>query len=697
MSLEEKLQLIQKLQLLDDDANCILRNTDQSGKERIFKAVEIAQICKDPRVWKRLPSYGLKLSGITIEGELKLEFTKIDIPLSFTQCKFKAPISLKQAKIYALEFKECVLECKDTNVPSIDATAANIEGDFDLSDISGGNEGDVDLSDSSVAKAVHEVKLTRAIINGRLYCKNGKINKLTANEIVVKGQIHLDNGFRSENEVDLSGSSMSHLRCEKGQFNKLTARGMIVKGHIRLDDVRAEDIVDFSRSSMSALICINATLEKGLTARGVAVKENVTLSKSTVNAEVELYGATIGEQLFCSGKFSKFKERKPVEIALNAGMIDVKSIVISKDFEAEGEVNFHGATVCDIECSGRFKNPEGDALSLEEADIKGNAILENFHAWGKISLEQAKVGKTLRIDEISGESDKSDIILDFQFAKIQRLEYNKKLLSLDPKLKLNLNGLVYESMKELNTQKKLDAKELTLLNHWLKEVITLAKDLFQPKLPETLSFLRLQLPENFSRQPYEQLAKVLKSNGNEEEATWVLISKEDDQLRQVKPNCLSWFWKQLLRVSISYGYRPQLSLLWGAIVVVIGAIIFNFGYKNALITPTTDSFTSKPAYFSQKDADSKDSCAKVIDPRKMEDCPKYPKFDPLIYSLDTFLPIIDLHLKGYWLPNANAPVNSPNIKWGYWLRVYFIVHTIFGWAIVTLAVAGFSGLVRRVD
>jgi hypothetical protein len=262
------------------------------------------------------------------------------------------------------------------------------------------------------------------------------------------------------------------------------------------------------------------------------------------------------------------------------------------------------------------------------------------------------------------------MIFNLQFAKVRKLVYEEKILKVDSKIKLKLDGLVYESIH-----------------------VEKGDDIVEP-VSEGLSFLDLS---DFQPQPYEQLAKVLNSRGNENEAILVLIEKENKKLNQLKRHSFSWFWKQLLRVSISYGYRPQRSLLWGFIVVVTGYFVFNLGYKNALITPTTDSFTSKPAYFSQKDADSKDSCAKVIDPKKIEDCPKYPKFDPIIYSLDTFLPIIDLHLKGYWLPNANATTSSTNINWGYWLRVYFIVHTILGWAIVTLAVAGFSGLVRNID
>jgi hypothetical protein len=65
----------------------------------------------------------------------------------------------------------------------------------------------------------------------------------------------------------------------------------------------------------------------------------------------------------------------------------------------------------------------------------------------------------------------------------------------------------------------------------------------------------------------------------------------------------------------------------------------------------------------------------------------YPSFNPFIYSLDTFLPIVDLRQKGYCLPNAHKTV-------GLLVQIYLVIHIICGWILTTLWVAGFSGLIR---
>jgi hypothetical protein len=78
----------------------------------------------------------------------------------------------------------------------------------------------------------------------------------------------------------------------------------------------------------------------------------------------------------------------------------------------------------------------------------------------------------------------------------------------------------------------------------------------------------------------------------------------------------------------------------------------------------------------------------------------YPKFQAFVHSLDTLLPIVDLKQKGYRLPNANQAENlirGISFRWGGLLRIYLWVHILFGWILTTLWVAGFTGIVRRLN
>ncbi|MGK7956538.1 MAG: hypothetical protein AB4063_15015 [Crocosphaera sp.] len=65
-----------------------------------------------------------------------------------------------------------------------------------------------------------------------------------------------------------------------------------------------------------------------------------------------------------------------------------------------------------------------------------------------------------------------------------------------------------------------------------------------------------------------------------------------------------------------------------------------------------------------------------------------------------FVPIINFHQQAYFLPNANKKTDIlvwKNVPAGSLLRYYFWFHIAMGWILTSLAVAGFTGLVRRLE
>ena len=79
----------------------------------------------------------------------------------------------------------------------------------------------------------------------------------------------------------------------------------------------------------------------------------------------------------------------------------------------------------------------------------------------------------------------------------------------------------------------------------------------------------------------------------------------------------------------------------------------------------------------------------------------YPRFNALVYSIDVFVPLVDLHQQKYWLPNASRGDELPIFKVfklptsGWWLRSYLWVQIAVGWLLTTLLALGLSGLIRR--
>ena len=120
--------------------------------------------------------------------------------------------------------------------------------------------------------------------------------------------------------------------------------------------------------------------------------------------------------------------------------------------------------------------------------------------------------------------------------------------------------------------------------------------------------------------------------GRDDGATRVRIAKEIAQRRLGHESLAQRAWSLMLQYTIGFGYQPLRALWWIAGFVGLGAILFGWGYRMRIITPTEEA-----AY--------REFVASGEAP------PHYPVFHPLVYSLENFLPVVELHQDKYWRPN----------------------------------------------
>jgi hypothetical protein len=176
----------------------------------------------------------------------------------------------------------------------------------------------------------------------------------------------------------------------------------------------------------------------------------------------------------------------------------------------------------------------------------------------------------------------------------------------------------------------------------------------------------------------------LRETGHEADAKRVLIEKERARRRHGGLGWLARGWSRLLDVTIGYGYRPGLALLWAAGWVVLGGALFGRGYAQGIVVPT-----NAEAYASDKTTRQEPAF--------------YPAFNRWVYALDTFVPIINFGQKESWAPQVAC--HRPGLIRGGGIRLciggiralslYRWLHTVAGWVLITLVVTGFTNLVRR--
>ncbi|TDU78708.1 oxidoreductase [Streptomyces sp. KS 21] len=148
----------------------------------------------------------------------------------------------------------------------------------------------------------------------------------------------------------------------------------------------------------------------------------------------------------------------------------------------------------------------------------------------------------------------------------------------------------------------------------------------------------------YSPEPYERLATVLRASGEDADAREVLLAKQRRRRATLPPALKAWGYLQ--DWTVAYGYRPGRAALWMAVLWAAGALLFS---------------RHEPP------------------PIKADE---HPKWEAALYALDLLLPVIDLGQEGQWKVEGGW-------QWGSAALV------LLGWILATTVAAGASRLLRR--
>ncbi len=460
----------------------------------------------------------------------------------------------------------------------------------------------------------------------------------------------------------LGGDRISWLAADAEASRFVTRRGIGLKG-VRVEgriDLQASNIVFglyLDHCSIAAgvnmlgaeihALNLSGSHTGRITADGIKVEAGVFLRGGFRSAgRVRLIGAEIGANLDCSGgTFLPTDGEALVADSMKVG----GSVLLNQGFHSEGEVRLLGAEIQgNLSCDkGRFINPGRVAPSADRVHIHGNIFLsDGFFGLGRVALTSAIIDGFFVWRGIERPKDSS---LDLRSAHIGTLWFGKE--SWPPPGKLLLHGLTFVTLDDQNALS-----------------------------PETwIEWLRLQPAKPFRPQPYEQLAAVLRTSGQDNEAKEVLYKKEIDRAQR---GDLSWAqvpWYRIFGPLIGYGYKPWRAFWLSIAVVLLGAVLFGLGEKYDLMVPAKID-----GYITASDG-------------KRTVSEDYPQLAPFMYSLDTFTPLISLDQAEFWLPAANRgaafDLGPFHITTGNLLRIFMWFHIIAGWILSTLLFVGLTGSV----
>jgi hypothetical protein len=633
--------------LTDDEAK------KRCGDNNVGLSIKGATICP------LLGRNALDLSGISIDFSLYFENCDFDCFLDLRSAKVKN-LTLKQSKIGRGKFIESFgRHC------SVIAFDINIQGNLTLGE---GFQAD----DYLIFHSSH--------IQGSLFCKKVKILGSK------------DSGFNfSFDDSEQKDKSGVYIKS----YPHLDFSDSFIKGHVKLEGLfpsQESGIIGFEGSTIEGeFLCKNCNLNNNidyvLQLNGIHVNGLIGLKNNRIKGAIELSSADIGGLLFMGGEiqpsFINFAPYHNTKYAIIASGINVReSIMFGEKVKITGMVYIANATIkksisfgdCQISYykDDNFQEPPF-ALELYSCRIKGDLdIAEEFQLTGNIKLDRTKVDGCLSL--LNKNDDNSISLL---YTNVGILQVTTE--SLPKKRKLDLDNFTYDTFY-LEILKNTNTKIGLFINQFLTAQYNDRSSAY------------------FSPQPYEQLAKVLRNSGREDEAIRVLVAKQCDRRKYGGLSPFGKFLNWILWATIRNGYRPNLALVWSAFFILVGSYVFDSGKVNNLMSPT------KVNPYETPQTPTSPQLAKN---------PNYPEIVPFVYSIDSFIPIVDLQQKAYWLPQFSAentsaslpipiinktfPIPMKQKHFSTILMWYFWLHTALGWIFTSLWVAGFTGLVRRLN
>jgi hypothetical protein len=625
----------------------------------------------------------LSLSGARVVGQVDLAATEVGLWLTFRDCEFENPLLVVSARVPSLTLERC-------SVPALIASHFTVETELQLSHttVRGGAslilsrlgglladeamlgsdptasalsldsahvEGDVILTD---AVAAGRISLSGARVAGSIHAQGAKLDTAgeaacTLDAAEIGGDVYLSDGLRcagtlrgldariagslvlGEATLESSGDTVAFHRASIG--GDLVLRGLNSRGGVSFDGAHVG----------RAVFCQGAVIESdgtySLSFRRAQISDMVHLGDGfQAGAPLLLSGARIGDDLYCNNATLKSGFH---DDALTAVGVAVGGSVVLTKLTAIGRILF-----VDSQIDGSFSaveakvanlpNPTLDLVSVRVGD---SIVLDRLEAKGPVQIRGTRVGGGVAV------ADASLAAPGRQFALyIDQTEIERTLTLRD----VRADGIGIGSSRAAILDDDLGHSE-RVLGSWTPSDGALRLDgfrydnfLVRARTDVEARTRWLRATEEHEPRSWLQLATTLRALGRESGATRVLVEMQNDRTRRGGLSRPARFGRQILRVTIGYGYRSWLAGVWATAVIALFALV---------VWLTPEHFTAATG---------------------VEDEPQ-----PVAYAADTFLPIVDLGQASRWLATG----------WVAWVDWGVI---LLGWALTTIFVAGFTRLVR---
>jgi hypothetical protein len=364
------------------------------------------------------------------------------------------------------------------------------------------------------------------------------------------------------------------------------------------------------------------------------------LTCTSPHGTVSLGGAQVGAVLDFAG--SHLTNTHPQGPALHANNLRTGGgVFLNRGFRAEGggtlgTIRLSGAVIAgQVNLTGAWiSNPEGPALVADYLETRSNVMLNHGfraharHGTGTVRLVGARIGGRLMCEGGQAHAtEPTDLALNFSQTHVAGDVLLPASFAVGM---LMVTGLTYGGMTRHAT-----------LAEWL--------DMLANKT------------SHYTSQPYFQLAAAHRAAGHERDVRRIHLARQRDLLRRGELDFLGRLWHRITGLTVGYGYRPAVALLWwvGAVLASV-LLIAGVAGPAGLITRVNTSGQPQQCSAVEQVGLALNTATPLVKPDSQQRC-----------QLDAKPGLGQIVVAGTWFLQVLA------------------------WAFVTLFVAGFTGLVRK--
>jgi hypothetical protein len=362
--------------------------------------------------------------------------------------------------------------------------------------------------------------------------------------------------------------------------------------------------------------------------------------------------------------------------ALSLDRADIKGDAFLDPVTVTGEVRVLGASIGGLNLRGAtLINEGGDALSLDGADIKGDAVLEWMTVMGVVRALDASIGGELNLLGATL-TNAGGRALAFDSARLN-------VVRLEPRAVKGAIGLDSAQISVLITpEDKNDMKVLTdneLFAHgWRLGDVS---GRIRHDRRAAADWLSHDSAAEFMPQPWHELANVYERNGQPADARWLRWKAAQGVTRA------SSGWSKLIRkiygALTGHGYYPLIAAVWLILAIVASGVIV--AANAAVFTPTAANKaawkTPPPVGQAAPPITGATPCDELQD---RSNCLR-----PFLYGFDNALPgTLATGQAAQWTANGAQGVDN-------WILWTLGALKIASWILVALLLAGVTGLLRK--